>query len=504
VNGKSAEHDTPAKVSTAIIYESGDDGYWLGPGEESVLLKEIGGRLVIDIFLDGLFQAGFRKVLCAGTIPENVWSKRSKEWQDRLDMVSLPGQMFKDMGEALFYWKGELREGFAVLDAAYFIDFLFLKKVLSSRGYVKIIAAFSMGPDDSGGPIKALLFGKKLVNMGKGNKENTGFSVFLGWVVFTREAAAKLIEIVGKPSTSAKQNLSDILLSLKNHVKVYGKFTGRLKWAYLRKAEWKEKGEEVLNSLVDSDRSLQSVIKFRDGLVATFVSGPMANRVVRLIADTGITPNQVTALSLVLGLGVAAIFAYGTWTWLAIGAVLLQVSFILDCVDGQLARYKDLKSNFGGWLDSMTDRLKEYAAYLGLAYGGWVKSGNIYVWLFLFSASLLLAYKHLDGYYRKSLQEGEGAIDELAVALQNDRVRKLRLAVIMSPYRNWVRWVRTVFNFGIGERLAVISICALAGRPIWALAILSIGNFVSTFYNHTRNWQLYIKAQNSAHRKGTA
>ena len=49
------------------------------------------------------------------------------------------------------------------------------------------------------------------------------------------------------------------------------------------------------------------------------------------------------------------------------GAALVYLSFVLDCVDGQLARYTRRFSKFGGYLDSVFDRTKEYVAFAGLA-----------------------------------------------------------------------------------------------------------------------------------------
>ena len=65
----------------------------------------------------------------------------------------------------------------------------------------------------------------------------------------------------------------------------------------------------------------------------------------------------------------AAAFATGERAGLVAGAVLLQVAFTLDCVDGQLARYTRTFTKLGAWLDSIFDRGKEYVVFAGLAIG---------------------------------------------------------------------------------------------------------------------------------------
>ena len=60
---------------------------------------------------------------------------------------------------------------------------------------------------------------------------------------------------------------------------------------------------------------------------------------------------------------------------------------MLDCVDGQLARYTRQFSKLGAWLDSIFDRAKEYVVFAGLAIGA-SRTGDP-VWL-LAGAALAL------------------------------------------------------------------------------------------------------------------
>ena len=68
---------------------------------------------------------------------------------------------------------------------------------------------------------------------------------------------------------------------------------------------------------------------------------------------------------MVVGLAAAALFAVGEPVALVAGALLLQLSLVLDCVDGDVARYTRRFSPLGAWLDASTDRLKEFACYAG-------------------------------------------------------------------------------------------------------------------------------------------
>ncbi|NJP73951.1 CDP-alcohol phosphatidyltransferase family protein, partial [Streptomyces sp. C1-2] len=99
------------------------------------------------------------------------------------------------------------------------------------------------------------------------------------------------------------------------------------------------------------------VQKKRDAWWTVLLVDPVATPLVRLVAKrTRITPNQITWGALLLGLVAAGCFWQGDWQWLIIGAVVYHVSFILDCMDGKVARLTGQGSVFGAWLDYIFDR----------------------------------------------------------------------------------------------------------------------------------------------------
>ncbi|MBU2540545.1 MAG: CDP-alcohol phosphatidyltransferase family protein [Candidatus Omnitrophica bacterium] len=89
---------------------------------------------------------------------------------------------------------------------------------------------------------------------------------------------------------------------------------------------------------------------------------------VSLLKDTSITANQLTLISLSVVIIASFIIALGNYAGLIIAAILLQISFILDNADGQLARYRKQASAFGHWLDSTCDRLCELFILMALTY----------------------------------------------------------------------------------------------------------------------------------------
>ena len=84
---------------------------------------------------------------------------------------------------------------------------------------------------------------------------------------------------------------------------------------------------------------LNAAVKPSDGFFTTFLVSPYSKYLARWAAHRRVTPNAVTCLSMAVGVVAALAFAAGSRPGMVAGALLLQASFTLDCVDGQLARY---------------------------------------------------------------------------------------------------------------------------------------------------------------------
>ena len=85
--------------------------------------------------------------------------------------------------------------------------------------------------------------------------------------------------------------------------------------------------------------------------------------VVRVLARTGITPNALTWLGLLLSIISAVLIAGNN---LIPAALLLMVAGFLDMLDGALARHTGRVTESGGVLDSALDRLSESAVFIGM------------------------------------------------------------------------------------------------------------------------------------------
>lgn len=64
------------------------------------------------------------------------------------------------------------------------------------------------------------------------------------------------------------------------------------------------------------------------------------------------------------------------WAWLLAGALLFHLSFVLDCMDGKIARLKGTGSVFGSWVDFVFDRIRFFGCVMALLVGQWLVTDN--------------------------------------------------------------------------------------------------------------------------------
>jgi phosphatidylglycerophosphate synthase len=101
--------------------------------------------------------------------------------------------------------------------------------------------------------------------------------------------------------------------------------------------------------------------KPRDILWNRYVARPLAAVLVVPLTRTRVTPNQVTFASLAVFAGAAALLVVSPgWSGLGLAVGVLELSYVLDCVDGQLARVRGTSTPVGAHLDFLMDELKAF------------------------------------------------------------------------------------------------------------------------------------------------
>jgi choline kinase/phosphatidylglycerophosphate synthase len=123
--------------------------------------------------------------------------------------------------------------------------------------------------------------------------------------------------------------------------------------------------------------------------VAHYLNRPIENKIVYLISDSRITPNQVTILTNVLAYIVTALFLFGN---LLTGAILTFVVGIVDGLDGKLARIRGCSTKLG-LMEHVFDLLYEFSWLIALAFFLSQSQGSIPLVVTVFSIMFIAFYR---------------------------------------------------------------------------------------------------------------
>lgn len=161
---------------------------------------------------------------------------------------------------------------------------------------------------------------------------------------------------------------------------------------------------------------------------SSFVMAPLA-----ILANYGavevrwITPSRITAASFIVAvIATIGILLGGSACFIA-AAFLIHLSHILDCMDGQMARYRRVSSPVGSYYDRLTDQV-QVALWFGAAgYGAFVQTGSVVP---VFLALIGIAFYGLRGYAKYIALEIETALDP---GYPKDMARLNQMETVAGP-----------------------------------------------------------------------
>jgi phosphatidylglycerophosphate synthase len=215
-----------------------------------------------------------------------------------------------------------------------------------------------------------------------------------------------------------------------------------------------------------------------DGYFSTRVIRPVSRRVTAVGLRQGWTPNAVTVTSLGVGLVASGLATVDNrWAWVA-AAVLLQVALVIDCVDGEIARFTRRFSALGAWLDAVGDRVKEYSLLAAVAVVAARRGTDL--WVLAILAMALITARHLEDYayaHRSRAARAHEVPDLLPVdALRDLGPEGARLTIPPAPSgpAEAVFWTKKVLHLPIAERYLLLSLGLLTFHPEWLLWTITL------------------------------
>jgi CDP-L-myo-inositol myo-inositolphosphotransferase len=151
--------------------------------------------------------------------------------------------------------------------------------------------------------------------------------------------------------------------------------------------------------------------KPNDGPVSRYLNRPLSVRISRWLVNYPITPNQISIFSFLSSMLAAGLFTLGSYPALLLGGTLAQFASIIDGFDGEIARLKFQRSDYGGWLDASLDRYADAFLLFGLTWHLYTQQAKSWVLLIGFLAiigSFMVSYSadKADRLMRRGIDSG--------------------------------------------------------------------------------------------------
>ncbi|HEY1887392.1 MAG TPA: CDP-alcohol phosphatidyltransferase family protein, partial [Roseiarcus sp.] len=205
-------------------------------------------------------------------------------------------------------------------------------------------------------------------------------------------------------------------------------------------------------------RLLKSLVKDTDGFMARHVERPISLAISRRLAATAITPNQMSLISIAVGICGGPFFLSSRPLMQTIGALLFLAHSILDGCDGELARLKFQQSRWGGVLDFWGDNIVHIVIFACMAIGWSLAAGTLWpLWL---GAGAVLGTLGSAGFVYWRLMRLKDGADTLFTSVSESPDRPLTRLLDSASRRDFIY---------------LVILLALFGRSNWFLVMAGIG-----------------------------
>ena len=212
---------------------------------------------------------------------------------------------------------------------------------------------------------------------------------------------------------------------------------------------------------------LRSLVKDTDGFMARHVERPISLQISRRLAATAITPNQMSLISVAVGIGGGPFFLSSRPLMQTIGALLFLAHSILDGCDGELARLKFQQSRWGGVLDFWGDNVVHTVIFGCMGVGWSLAAGALWpLWL---GAGAVFGTLGSAGFVYWRLMHSKDGDGTLFTSVSDAPERPLTRLLDSASRRDFIYLVILLALFGRSNWFLVM---AGIGAPIYFFLVL--------------------------------
>ncbi len=148
---------------------------------------------------------------------------------------------------------------------------------------------------------------------------------------------------------------------------------------------------------------------------------------------TGLTPDHLTVLGLVVAMGAATAIGFG---YLKLGLLLVVLAALPDLLDGALAKASNTSSQRGAFFDSTIERFADALLFGGVAWHFSIRSEPAYI---LMLPVAIMACSSVISYMRAKA-DSLGLNDKGGLLERAERIIALCLGLLFEPLLIWILW----------------------------------------------------------------
>jgi len=237
----------------------------------------------------------------------------------------------------------------------------------------------------------------------------------------------------------------------------------------------------------------------------SFVTSPLAVFANWIVVDwKWLTPNLITSFSLIIALLSAVLIIVGGQVNFYIAAGLINVSHILDCMDGQMARYRGTSSRIGNYYDKVTDLIQIFFWFSAIAYAAFLQTHNVIAIFLAFTGvsfySLRVYVKYVTIFIE--VEHDSTYLEKFSHEAAIINREKEQIAGLRSGWKSNLRWFlgeqRKFFLFNESVFIFMLSFALITNMitpMLWVFAISQL------YYGITRSWQRGKQIHHNQHKE---
>ncbi len=224
---------------------------------------------------------------------------------------------------------------------------------------------------------------------------------------------------------------------------------------------------------------------------SSFVTAPIAILLTYAVIDIKwLTPNLITLVSFVTAILSALFIIAGGSTNFLIAALLIHLSHVFDCMDGQIARFRKTSTASGSYFDRVTDQMQVAVWFAAVGYAAFLQSGEI---LPVFLALIGVVFYAQRGYAKYVAIHVEASRDQEYLAKMAKQAQANQKPIVaglgygLLPNLFWFfAEQRKILHFDEGVFIFMLSLSLVLDQltpMLWLFAASQL------YYGLFRSWQ---------------